>query len=143
MKLFNAFTLAAILACSVTTFASCSSDEEELQTVEIDKTLIVGRWVNKSDAHDNWEYGRMGSDGKGTGVYWDSSEMTYEDAAAGPGKFQYYFNETGLMRIYWMEMNESYSNPDTEAPFIIDVLNSTTMTYHPSGTTRQYSFSRQ
>lgn len=143
MKLFNTFALAAIMACSAISFASCSSDDEELQTVEIDKTLIVGRWVNKSDAHDNWEYGRMGSDGKGTGVYWDSSEMTYEDAAAGPGKFQYYFNETGLMRIYWMEMNESYSNPDTEAPFIIDVLNSTTMTYHPSGTTRQYSFSRQ
>lgn len=143
MKLFNAFALTAILACTAISLSSCSSDEEELQTVEIDKTLIVGRWVNKSDAHDNWEYGRMGSDGKGTGVYWDSSEMTYEDAAAGPGKFQYYFNETGLMRIYWMEMNESYSNPDTEAPFIIDVLNSTTMTYHPSGTTRQYSFSRQ
>lgn len=143
MKYIHYFALAALLACAVTSFSSCVADEEELQTVDIDKTLIVGRWVNKNNIHDNWEYGPMTSDGKGYGVRWDDSDITYEDAAAGSGKFQYYFNETGLMRIDWQTMTNSYSLPDTEAPFIIDVLNSTTMTYHPSGTTRQYSFSRQ
>lgn len=129
---------------SMPAFFSCApNDEEELQEVEIDRKLIVGKWVNKADSHEHWQYDAMNSAGTGTGVYWDSSEMTYEEAKKGPGLFQYYFTSTGLMRLYWMEMTNDFSNPDTDAPFIIDVLNSTTMTYHSSGSSRSYSFSRQ
>jgi len=125
------------------TFCSCVADEEEIQTETIDKKLIVGRWVNLSDSNEHWEYQSMGADGKGHGVYWDSSEMTYDDAAKGPGLFEYYFNATGLMRVYWMETTGSYSNPDTDAPLIIDKLTNSSMTYHPSGSSRTYTFSRQ
>lgn len=124
-------------------FFSCTPDEEELQEPVINKSLIVGKWVNNKDKNEHWEYQSMGTDGKGHGVYWDSSEMTYDDAAKGPGLFEYYFNSTGLMRVFWMQTTSSYSNPDAEAPFIIDELTSSSMTYHPSGTTRSYSFSRQ
>lgn len=134
----------SLLFCAVPMFSSClPSDEEELQEVEIDKKLIVGKWVNNQDKNEHWQYDAMNSSGTGTGVYWDSSEMSYDEAAKGPGLFQYHFNQTGLMRIYWMETTNSYSNPDTNAPFIIDVLNSSTMTYHSSGSSRSYTFTRQ
>jgi len=124
-------------------FTSCQPvDEEELQTTEIDKSLIVGKWVNSSDSNEHWEYKAMSGE-KGKGVYWDSSEMTYEDAAQGPGLFEYYFNSTGLMRVFWMETTNSFSNPDTEAPFVIDELSSSKMIYHSSGATRKYTFTRQ
>ena len=130
------------LFCAFPLLCSCmAKDEEELQEVEIDTKLIVGQWVNKSDANEHWKYESMNSAGTGTGVYWDSSEMTYSQAAAGPGLFQYYFDKTGLMRIFWMETTESFSNPDTDAPYIIDVLNSTTLTYHNSQ--RSYSFRKE
>lgn len=135
--LFAAF----LIGCS---FTSCMpSDEEELQEVEIDKSLIVGHWVNSSDSNEHWRYERMDGSGRGKGVYWDASEMSYEDAAEGPGLFEYYFNQTGLMRIYWMETTNSFSNPDTDAPFIIDQLDGSTLKYHPSGTSRSYIFKRQ
>lgn len=122
---------------------SCAPiDEEELQENEIDTSLIVGKWVDSSNSNEHYEYKAM-SGTKGEGVYWDTSEMTYEDAAAGPGRFQYYFNSTGLMRIFWMETTSSFSNPDTEAPFVIDELTSSKMVYHSSGATRKYTFTRQ
>lgn len=137
------YLILAFLVAVPCLFSCAPSDEEELQEVQIDKNLIVGHWVNKSNSAEHWRYESMNSQGTGTGVYWDTSEMSYEDAAKGPGLFQYHFNSTGLMRIYWMETTQSFSNPDTEAPFIIDVLNSSTMTYHPSGSSRSYSFSRK
>lgn len=125
-------------------FVSCvPDDDEELQEVVIDQKLIVGHWVNKKNSDEHWRYEAMNSAGRGQGVYWDTSEMTYEDAKEGPGLFEYYFNNTGLMRIYWMETTGTFSNPDTDSPLIIDVLDSSTMTYHPSGMSTSYSFYRK
>lgn len=135
---------ALILFCCIPSFSSCIlSDLEELQTEDVNKSMIVGTWVNRDKPSEHWKYEPMDFSGKGTGVYWITSEMSYEEAAKGPGLFQYYFNETGLMRINWMESLGSYSNPDTGAPYIIDVLNSTTMSYHSSGFSRTYTFTRQ
>lgn len=143
MKKQSFWILILCLLFTVPMYTSCQpADDEELQTTEIDKSLIVGKWVNSSDSHEHWEYKAM-SGGKGKGVYWDSSEMSYEDAAAGPGLFEYYFNQTGMMRVFWMETTGSYSNPDTEAPFVIDELTSSKMVYHSSGATRKYTFTRQ
>lgn len=111
MKKQSFLILIVSLLFAVPMFTSCQpADEEELQKTEIDKSLIVGKWVNSADSHEHWEYKAM-SGGKGKGVYWDTSEMTYEDAAAGPGKFEYYFNETGLMRVFWQEMTKSLGCP--------------------------------
>lgn len=140
----NIFRIAIVTCLALASFSSCvSDDDEELQEVQIDKSLIVGHWIDNANKNEHWKYESMKADGTGTGVFWDTSEMDYDEAAKGPGLFQYYFNSTGLMRIYWMEMNNSYSNPDTDAPYIIDVLNATTMKYHSSGSSVSNTFTRQ
>lgn len=146
MKQYKYIPLALCLsALSANIFSSCISDDEELQEVQIDTKMIVGSWVDALHPSEHWRYEPMNSNGTGTGVFWDTADdMTYDDAAKGPGLFQYHFNETGLMRIFWMEMNNSYSSPDTDAPYIIDVLNATTMTYHSQGNSRNsHTFNRQ
>lgn len=138
------FRIAVLCSLSLFAITSCApDDDEELQEVQIDKSLIVGHWKDNVHSTEHWKYESMNSSGTGTGVFWDTSEMDYETASKGPGLFQYYFNSTGLMRIYWMEMNNSYSNPDTDAPYVIDILNSSTMKYHSSSTSEYHTFTRQ
>lgn len=110
-------------------FTSCSSDEEELQE-EINLTYLIGCWEN-DDNGECWEYK---SDQKG--VYWDPAESTYEEASKGSGLFSWYVDETGLMHIFYMETTSDFSDPDPDAPYIIEELTTSHMTYKTSAGAR-------
>lgn len=131
MKRYFSFLMLACLFCGMTCLTtSCTSDEEEILQDEtvFSETDLIGLWKNNS----NEEYWRYKDDH--TGVYWDAADgMNEELAATGSGLFQWYIDDTGLMHLFYMETTGGYSDPDPDAPYIIETLNATTLRYVTNG----------
>lgn len=121
---------------------SCLGDEEEEELIEEETTLdkyrkdIVGLWVEEGTK----VYWRFNSDGQGsvatpsTGKNWDESEDLTEEEVE---PFQWYIEKTGLMVIH--SVGGVFNDPDPEAPFKIESLTSSQMTWKGSdGTYRHF-----
>jgi hypothetical protein len=105
-------------------FTSCSSDDDDYDGSLIDISKIYGYWKDQ-DNTDNWLFKT-----DYTGLYWDSSESTEEEAATGSGLFKWEFDQTtGLMRTYWQEMSNAYGDPDPDDPSQIMTLTDKVMEY--------------
>lgn len=119
--------MAVCMLCCTGALTSCSGDEEELQEELIDLDNLIGKWQDNGSKTEFWRYNE-----DWTGVYWDESETTEEQASTGnrSGLFQWSFDEqTGLMRIFWMETLGEFSDPNPGDPVIIEELTPTRMTY--------------
>lgn len=132
---------------------SCTPVEEEILQTEEEQIeyskKIVGTWL-RDGSQEYWRFDRFGTteiDYNGTpkqvgiGENWDLSE----DVLEGEGnKFAWYFEANGLMTIYWLEMNNAYCDPDPDAPYIINRINDTSMTWAPNnGHGKVQSFTKQ
>ena len=147
MKKIALFMMTVALACSMGTFTSCSSDEEELidnSTVEQYTKDIVGKWL-MDGSQWYWRFDAQGGGSVGYGENWDKED----DVNEGEGKkFEWFFDtdeqgqSNGLMVIYFMEATSDYSNPATGAPYSIKSITSTKMTWVTSDGETQ-SFTRQ
>lgn len=105
-------------------FTSCSSDDDDYDGSLIDITKIYGYWKDRSN-DDHWLF-----NADQTGLYWDASESNEEEAATGSGKFRWEFNQaTGLMRYYWLEMNQDYGDPEPDDPSQIKTLTDKVLEY--------------
>lgn len=135
------------------TLQSCAPEEEEIlqpeeEQIEYSKK-IVGTWL-RDGSQEYWRFRAFGTetiDYNGTpkkvgiGENWDLSEDVHEGEG---NKFAWYFEDNGLMTIYWLEMNNAYCDPDPDAPYIINRINDTTMTWVPNnGHGKVQSFTKQ
>lgn len=109
--------LLAILCASMTLFtlSSCGGEEDEILIDEDDQinysVKIVGTW-QMSGTQEYWRFDR-----NGYGENWDLAD----DVNEGEGNdFKWSFEKNGLMVIY--KLNGSYSDPEPDAPFIINTI---------------------
>lgn len=116
--------MAACLVCGLAFTACSSDDDDDWDGTAIQISYIYGYWADDAN-DDNWLYNR-----DYTGLYWDASESSEEEAATGAGKFRWeYDTVTGLMRYHWMTSEDDYANPETTDPSKILSLTSTRMIY--------------
>lgn len=136
MKRF--FHLLALIAACLTssTLASCTGDEDELLIDEEEQAdytqKIVGTWL-QTGTQEYWRFDRGG-----LGENWDEAD----DIKEGEGnKFKWEFERNGLMVIYLL--NGSYSDPEPDAPFIINTITDYRMTWTTNnGRGDEQSFSK-
>ncbi|MBR0036446.1 MAG: hypothetical protein IJP70_02265 [Bacteroidales bacterium] len=123
MKKIYYLLVCLMVACTLTTFNSCSSEEEEElideTTINKYKTAIVGTWL-RDGSKEYWRFDAMGSGSVAYGENWDADEDVHEGEG---NQFQWYINSNGLMVIY--KIGDAYEDPDPEAPFTIKSITST------------------
>ncbi|MBP5764509.1 MAG: hypothetical protein J6W47_05310 [Bacteroidales bacterium] len=135
MKKLYYLLICLVVSCSLTTFTSCSSDEEEEiiddVTIEQYKQNIVGTW-RMDGTQEYWRFDAMGGGSVAYGENWDQAE----DVNEGEGnQFQWSINSNGLMVIY--KIGSLYSDPEPDAPYTIKSITSTKMHWVTSSNVQQ------
>lgn len=129
MKKITNYLLVLLTVLFMGTFASCSEKEDdvtELTSEQISQYTqdIVGKWkVNGTQEY--WRFDSQGGGSVGYGENWDEKET--EEGDEGTYKFQWYFKPSGLYII--IKLQGEYGNPDTDCPYTILSLTSTTLTW--------------
>ncbi|MBQ0057709.1 MAG: hypothetical protein KBT20_08640 [Bacteroidales bacterium] len=133
-----------IMATTMFSLTSCAGDDEEIMQeddIKVAAEQIVGTW----QLNGTREFWRFDADGKGSkvspshGENWDKDE----DINEGEGnRFEWYLQSNGLMVTYFMESTGAYSDPEPDAPFIINSITDKAMTWttnNGKGTTQKFT----
>ncbi len=135
MKKFSAFLTSLLMACSICTVTSCTSDDEEELidevTVEQFRKDIVGRWLLDS-TQEYWRFDAQGNGNVAYGENWDEAEDVHEGEG---NEFKWSIDKNGLMVIY--KIGNDYNDPEPDAPYTIKSITSSRMTWVTSGGTQQ------
>lgn len=125
MKKITNYLLVLLTVLFMGTFASCSEKEDdvtELTSEQISQYThdIVGKW-KVNGAQEFWRF-----DSSSYGENWDEGDGIYE-GEDGTYKFKWYFKPSGLYII--IRIQGEYGNPDTDCPYTILSLTSTTLSW--------------
>lgn len=126
-----------LVACTMCSLASCGGDDEPEIIIPEEQIIdyagkIIGYWQLQGAR----EYWRFDADGSGTkidpsyGENWDEAEDIFEGEETS-NYFQWYFEQNGLMLVY--RNNGDYNTPEPDAPFIINSITDTNMTWTTNG----------
>ena len=125
MKKITNYLLVLLTVLFMGTFASCTETEDDVTGLTSEQIAqysndIVGKWkVNGTQ-----EYWRFESSGYGEN--WDQGDGIYE-GEDGTYKFKWYIKPSGLYII--IKIQGEYGNPDTDCPYTILSLTSTTLSW--------------